>query len=250
MATWSQASIFWALDTLDDPHAWVRHHRPFDLLPDAPHRRHERLRSVVRVEVQVDDHELRSVGMGGSPRSTQLPAFIEISVGCFGTSTIPCPAIRLALVPGTASRDKVQGSSGMRLRFARPTRFPIATTRHAERRAGGKPGPSVANDCESHGRYSDSCRRSRRLAVATRPVPGAGFEPARPCGPTIRSRWRLPVPPAGPGSVLALPYAHCVARTTSWRHGGDGGRQKRHRGTTNRIVFRQHNAYSSPHDRP
>src|SRR4051812_22282177 len=36
-------------------------------------------------------------------------------------------------------------------------------------------------------------------------VPGAGFEPARPCGPRGLSPLRLPVPPPGPDATLTGP---------------------------------------------
>src|ERR1035437_3748385 len=60
-SAFSWASVFVALHTVDDPHAWVRHYGPLDTLPDLPHRRHERLRGVLGVEVQADAHEVRII---------------------------------------------------------------------------------------------------------------------------------------------------------------------------------------------
>jgi hypothetical protein len=54
--------------------------------------------------------------------------------------------------------------------------------RRTEGRAINPPEPSVTIVCEIS-EQSDLSRRGQHRYVATRPVPGTGFEPVRPFGP-------------------------------------------------------------------
>lgn len=94
-----------------------------------------------------------------------------------------------------------------------------------------------------HGEILRLIRSPRKIKLAhyrwsaTRPVPGTGFEPVRPFGPSFRRRRRLPVPPAGPGN--ALPRCHTRTAMRARRVEGNPAptwMEKRHQTSARRNV--------------